>query len=140
MSNLQTQVDIAVRYAFDNGSSKASILRAMGTRDFYTVQKCLDRTEAVTKIEAEDSLRMMYSIDPETKQLWVRYDNHGPLQITEDAVFDIRVMDDNSTWFMAATPLWNEDYSVRNDAVAVLDGKQDGYYYEEAMAWLNGKL
>jgi predicted PP-loop superfamily ATPase len=30
LSNLQTQIDIAVRYAYDSGESKADILRAMG--------------------------------------------------------------------------------------------------------------
>jgi len=129
-----------VRYAFDNGASKSSILRAMGTKDFYTVQKCLDRTDAVNKIEAGDTLRTMYAMDDATGQMWVRYDNHGPLQITGDAVFDVRVLDDKTTWFMSASPLWNDDYSVRNDVVAALDGKQDGYYYEEAKAWLDGKL
>ena len=35
ISNLQTQVDIAVRYAHNSGASKSSILRAMGTKDFF---------------------------------------------------------------------------------------------------------
>jgi hypothetical protein len=37
---------------------------------------------------------------------------------------------------MARTPLWNEDFTVRNDVVAALDNRQDGYYYEEALAWV----
>jgi hypothetical protein len=38
--------------------------------------------------------------------------------------------------FSTVTPLWNEDYTVRNDVVAALDGVFDGEYYEEAAHWM----
>jgi hypothetical protein len=137
LSNLQTQVDIAIRYAYDSGESKASILRAMGTRDWKTLQACLDRTDAVTQIVGQDPLDKAYTIIDDT--LVATYNNHGPLDITGMGTFAIKKMGDGTTWFMAVDPLWNADYSVRNDVVAALDGKQDGYYYEEAMGWLNGR-
>lgn len=140
LRKLNSQLDIAIRYAYDDGHSKAEILRALGTKDFYTLKNSLERTQGVVEEVGVSPLDSVYSIDAVTRQLWVRYDAHGPMEITDDAVFDVKVMDDGSTWFMAATPLWSEDYTVRNDIVAALDGKQDGYYYEEALAWVNGKL
>jgi hypothetical protein len=137
LANLQTQVDIAIRYAYDSGESKASILRAMGTRDWKTLQSCLDRTEFVTELVGQDPLDKAYTIVDDT--LVVTYNNHGPLGITGMASFTIKKMDDGTTWFMGVDPLWNADYSVRNDVVAALDGKQDGYYYQEAMGWLDGR-
>lgn len=140
LRKLSSQLDIAIRYAYDDGHSKAEILRALGTKDFYTLKNSLERTQGVVEEAGVSPLDSVYSIDAITKQLWVRYDAHGPMEITDEAVFDVKVMDDGATWFMAATPLWSEDYAVRNDIVAALDGKQDGYYYEEALAWVNGKL
>ena len=138
ISNLQTQVDIAVRYAHNSGASKSSILRAMGTKDFYTLQHCLDRTQAVTEVIGTDPLDATYSLDGNV--LTVHYLNHGPVTIGGTASFDVKKMDDGTTWFMARDPLWTDDYTVRNHVVAALDGQQDGYYYTEAMAWLDGKL
>jgi hypothetical protein len=109
----------------------------MGTRDWKTLQACLDRTDAVTQIVGQDPLDKAYTIIDDT--LVATYSNHGPLDITGMGTFAIKKMGDGTTWFMAVDPLWNADYSVRNDVVAALDGKQDGYYYEEAMGWLDGR-
>jgi hypothetical protein len=48
LANIQTQMDIAVRYAFDAGESKADILRALGTKDYGTLNASLERTQGVT--------------------------------------------------------------------------------------------
>jgi hypothetical protein len=140
LRKLNGQLDIAIRYAYDDGHSKAEILRALGTKDFYTLKNSLERTQGVERIEGVNPLDSLYTYDPDGKRLFVSYVDHGPLKINGEAVFDVKVLDDNTTWFMAAVPLWSEDYSVRNDVVAALDGKQDGYYYEEALGWVNEKL
>jgi hypothetical protein len=49
----------------------------------------------------------------------------------------MKTLDDGKLFLIALDPLWNEDYTVRNDAVAFLDGKLDGFYYDEVVAWLN---
>ena len=134
--NLQTQVDIAVRYAFDSGASKADIQRALGTKDRNTLLKSLERTEGLVEVEGVDPLDNIYKFDPETGEFVAVYSNHGPLQITGSATFDFRILDDGTKWFMAKTPLWNEDFTVRNDVVAALDNKQAGDYYEEALEWV----
>lgn len=134
LANMQTQIDLAVRFAYNAGESKASIMRALGTKDFHTVAASLSRTEGAHEIVGDDPLASVYSLEDDV--LNVTYVNHGPSEVTGSASFDIKVLSDGSTMFATRDSLWNEDYTVKNNAVAVLDGKFDGYYYEEAKLWL----
>jgi len=133
LANLQTQIDIAVRFAVDAGEKKSDILRALGTKDYNTLKASLDRTQAVSEIVGVNPLNGVYSLDVDV--LTANYRNHGPNQITGMAKFFVKKMDDGSVWFMSLDSLWDDTYTVRNDAVAALDGKQDGFYYEEALGW-----
>ena len=139
LANLQTQVDIAVRYAHDAGATKSSILRSMGVKDFNTLTKSLERTEAGTEIVGVDPLDSVYSYNPETQELDVNYLNHGPDHIIGSARFTYREFDDGKKFFLSHEGLYNEDFTKRNDVVAVLDQKDYGFYYEEAIAWLATK-
>lgn len=139
LANLATQVDLAVRYAHDAGESKASIMRSLGTKDYHTLNASLERTLLVSEIVGDDPLDKVYDFDTEAGTLSVTYANHGPSAITGIAFFDVKKMDDGSTWFMSRNSLWNEDYTVRNEVVAALDGRQDGYYYDEAVRYVNGR-
>ena len=142
LTNLQTQVDIAVRYAFDAGESKAAIMRAMGTKDYNTMNSSLERTQGVARIVGADPLAdVYYFADTGDKQmLYVTYVNHGPDKFNGSASFDMKQLEDGRILLLSRDALWNEDYTVRNDAVAVLDGKTDGYYYEEAIEWVGLSL
>lgn len=133
LANLQTQVDIAVRIAYNNGESKAEILRALGTKDYHTLNASLERTEAVEEIVGENPLDKVYEFDGEL--LTVNYVNHGSASITGVAQFKMQRMVDGALFFHAVTPLWDETYTQKNHVVAALDGKQEGEYYEEAAAW-----
>jgi hypothetical protein len=139
LSNLQTQIDIAVRYAVDQGETKADVLRALGTKDYNTLKASLERTHAVAVIEGEDPLDSVYDYNEWDKSIFARYENHGPQGISGEATFDIKIMEDHTTWFMARDRLWNDNFTTKNEVVAALDNRQDGYYYEEALRWLNGK-
>lgn len=134
--SLQTQIDLAVRFAFEAGESKAEIMRSLGTKDYHTLNASLERTAGVTEIKGTDPLDSCYSFDLVTGELKVTYREHGPLRITGDATFEYRVLSDNTKWFMSKTPLWNEDFTVRNDVVAALDNRQEGDYYDEALYWV----
>lgn len=135
LSNLQTQVDVAVRYAYDSGESKAAIMRAMGTKDYNTMNASLVRTSAVSEVVGDDPLGDVYSRVGEA--LFVSYVNHGEDKLNGKSVFAIRTLDDGRIMLSADAPLWDETFTVRNDAVAVLDGRFDGKYYDEAVAWLS---
>lgn len=136
LSNLQTQVDVAVRYAYDSGESKANILRSMGTKDYGTLNASLGRTSGVSEVRGVDPLDSVYSWSLD--QLVVTYVNHGPKEYSGTAVFDVARLEDGTVMLWAETPLWDEDFKQRNDVVAVLDGKRDGFYYEEAVRWIGG--
>ena len=136
LANLQTQIDLSVRFAFEAGESKAEIMRSLGTKDYHTLNASLERTSGVTEVRGVNPLDQCYTFDLVTGELNVTYDSHGPELVTGTATLDYRILDDGTKWFMARTPLWNDDYTVRNDVVAALDNKQDGYYYDEAVAWV----
>ena len=139
LANLQTQLDIAVRYAVDAGESKASILRALGTKDYGTINSSLERTQGVAEVVGADPLAGVYVLDVNADGedvLIVNWAGHGVEKYNGYAVFTIKQVDDGKVLLLADRPLWNEDYTVRNDAVALLDGKTDGFYYEEVVEWL----
>jgi hypothetical protein len=136
LSNLQTQIDIAVRYAVDAGESKAGILRALGTKDYGTINASLERTQGVARMVGADPLADVYRIVDNI--LYVDYVNHGTEKFNGNAAFDIKHLDGGKILLLAIDgKLWSEDLTTRNDAVAVLDGKLDGFYYEEVIAWLS---
>lgn len=139
LSNLQTQVDIAVRYAFDSGESKAAILRALGTKDYGTLNASLGRTDAVAEIAGRDWLNDSYQLIDNGKYLMVEYQEHGTRQIDGVATFEVITTVDGRTLFSSVTPLWNDDYTIRNDVVGVLDGQFDNEYYYEAISWIRSQ-
>jgi hypothetical protein len=135
LSNMQTQIDIAVRYAYDSGESKADILRAMGTKFYGAVNESLERTNGVAEVVGDDPYNQIFTMmDSET--VVVSYDKHGPKGYSGEASFTIKKLDDGSYLFLSLDPLWSDDYRVRNDVVAVLDGVKDGFYYEELVEWI----
>lgn len=135
LANLQTQIDIAVRYATDAGESKADILRSLGTKDYGTINASLERTRGVAEAIGNDPLSDVYELSPENI-LFVTYVNHGPDRLNGSTNFAVTYWDDGTLFLSGTGKLWNSDYTVRNDAVAVLDGKTDGYYYDEVRDWL----
>lgn len=137
LSNMQTQLDLAVRYAYDQGHSKGQILSAMGAKYYGIVNDSLARTEGVAEVEGVDPLDGVYSFDGEV--LSVRYDKHGPREITGEAQFTYKNFTDGEM-FLSLTPPYSEDFSVRNEVVGALDQRMDGFYYEEALEWLHVKL
>lgn len=136
LANMQTRVDLAVRYAYDNGHSKAQILQAMGSKYYGIVNDSLERTEGVDEVKGIHPLASVYHLDMETMTLTVRYDNHGPDMISGEATFTYKVLDDGTEIFFSEDSLWNEDYTKRNDVVTALHNRTDGFYYEEALQWV----
>lgn len=135
LANLQTQIDIAVRYAYDSGESKRDIGRALGTSNYNTINESLERTSGVAEVVGDDPYNEMFSMmDSET--VVVSYDNHGPSRYSGEASFTVKKLDDGSYLFLSLDPLWSDDYRTRNDVVAVLDGVKDGFYYEELCEWI----
>lgn len=134
LANLQTQIDIAVRYAYDSGETKANILRSLGTKNFATVAESLERTSGVTELIGDGPYSWS---DKDT--VTVSYDNYGPNGYSGEASFLVKKLDDGRYLFLAFDPLWSDDYKVRNDVVAAIDGKTDGFYHEDLVSWISQK-
>jgi hypothetical protein len=138
LSNLQTQIDIAVRYAVDSGESKADVLRALGTKDYATINSSLERTRGVSEVVGVNPLDRVYSLAvvDGVERLTANYVDHGSMRYTGDALFTVKRLDDGEVLFLSETPLWSDDYTKRNDVVVALDGRSDGEYYYEASEWV----
>jgi hypothetical protein len=119
----------------DAGESKAAILRALGTKDYGTINASLERTQGVAEVVGADPLGDVYSIFDNV--LYVNWHNHGSEKYNGRATFDVKRLDDGKVLLIGREPLWNDDYTVRNDAIALLDGRTDGFYYEEAVSWID---
>jgi len=131
LANLRTQIDIAVRYAYDSGETRANICRSLGTKDYGTVSRSLERTSNVVELMGDSPYSWS---DKDT--VTVSYDKHGPSEYSGEASFLVKKLDDGRYLFLAFDPLWSDDYKVRNDVVAAIDGKTDGFYYEELSQWI----
>lgn len=136
LNNLQARLDVAVRFAYEQGHSKGEITRAMGAKYYGIVNDSLERTDGISEAVGIDPLDSVYEFDVESGVLSVNYVDHGPNHITGSAEFQFKILDDGSKWLFSKTPLWSEDYRTKNEVVASLDNRQDGYYYEEALQWL----
>ena len=142
LQNLQTQIDLTVRYAVDSGESKAAVLRALGTKDYATLNACLERTGGFTEITGTDPLtNVYYFADTGDKQiLYVTYVDHGPDKFNGSASFNVKTLEDGRILLLAIDgKLWSDDLKTRNDVIAVLDGRTDGFYYEEAVNWVSAQ-
>tara|TARA_R110000823_G_scaffold136000_1_gene265277 strand:+ start:51 stop:572 length:522 start_codon:yes stop_codon:yes gene_type:complete len=137
LANLNTQIDIAVRFATEAGESKAAILRALGTKDYGTINASLQRTQGVTDIVGVNELDEVYSLASDV--LTVRYVGHGEKNITGTATFNTSWFDSESLFLQGNESLWNHTFTVRNDVIANLDGVNSGEYYEEVKTWLKEK-
>jgi len=137
LGNLQTQLDIAIRYAVDSGESKADILRALGTSSYNTIYESLGRTSSVSEVVGIDPLDNAYRLEGDT--LHVTYNSHGPSGYSGFADFQVKRFDDGRLMLLSLSPLYNEDYSIRNDVVASLDQKTEGFYFDEVCEWLKSK-
>lgn len=136
LSSIQTQIDIAIRYAYDSGEKKRDILRALGTSNYNTINESLERTSTVAEFVGDDPYAQVFTMMGDDVVV-VNYDNHGPKGYSGEASFTIKKLDDGSYLFLSLDPLWSDDYRVRNDVVAVLDGVKDGFYYEELSEWIS---
>jgi HPt (histidine-containing phosphotransfer) domain-containing protein len=137
LSNLNTQIDIAVRLATDAGESKAAILRALGTKDYGTINASLQRTQGVADIVGVNELDQVYSTVDDV--LTVQYISHGSKNLTGKAAFSFSWFDPERLFLQGRDSLWNHTFTVRNDVIANLDGVMQGEYYEEVKAWLKEK-
>jgi hypothetical protein len=133
LAEADTALAVAAGQAFRAGTAKAAIGRALGSKDYNTYNDYITRGFDLTAgVESDTSATgASFSIDDEYV-VTVSYDGQ---------VADFTTMSDDEglLYARAITPLWNEDYSVRNEVVNKLDLAYDGELYEEFIAFVNSK-
>lgn len=114
----QSSIDHLVARAAAEGATLGQIKRAYGTKDHRTVANIVQakraEIEALREAKADEQLRSdWFAIE----------DNGVTVKVGEhEALFTYTYVDDE-VMFVTEEPLWNGDFTVRNEAVALLDGK-----------------
>lgn len=116
----QANIEAIVVKAAAEGATTGQLKRAYGTKDHRTITDILQRRgaeiEALTKAKAEKAA----GTD------WFTITDDGIVVIIEGstALFTYTYVD-NEVMLTTSTPLWNEDFTERNEAVALLDGQSE---------------
>lgn len=116
----QSNIEHLVVKAAALGATTGQIKRAYGTKDHRTVADILTRRAA--EIEA---MRKRKS-DEEAQNDWFTVTDAGILITVGEssALFTLVEVDDEKMLTTEAS-LWNEDYTIRNEAVALFDGQSE---------------
>lgn len=127
---VRLELDLAVREAYDDGNLKEWIKKAYDTRDFNTIQKILDRTPSTRAVIEEAEVQAAYSL--ENGALVVNYVDHGPENANGTAIFEVIDLGEDESPLLSYVGGPGDG----GDALRFLDGRDEGYYYEEAIEWL----
>lgn len=122
----------AVRDAFDDGNKIEWIKRAYDTKDFNTIKRLLDLVPSTRAVEEEAEQKNRYQISDEG-DLVVQYESYGPDNITGYGWFEVVELGEGEI-------LLNENAgsgpSTDDDVMRVLDGRDEGFYFEDAVRFL----
>ncbi|AGY47118.1 hypothetical protein CN1A_9 [Clavibacter phage CN1A] len=130
-----TVLDLRIREAVEAGDRVSDIMRAFPTRDRHTITKSLSRTEGITADAPASEYSSRYQLVDET--LFVNYTSFGPDEITATAQFTVERWEDG-TFFLRA--LDGDGFIGYDNTITQLDGETDGFYYEDATAFLRGEF
>lgn len=126
-------IDTLIFTAAAEGASTGQIKRAYGTKDHRTISERLKAHAA--EIEA---IRARKVNDIGEMPEWLRVDGDQvvvDLPSCETVLFDVvPLADGEKVMFMTNTPLWSDDYTEKNEAVELLDGKTEGESEEASVA------
>lgn len=116
----QASIEHLVVKAMAEGATLGQVKRAYGTKDHRTIATIV--TARAAEIEALQNAKR----EEKVKTGWFKVVDDLILVEREDgaARFTWTEVDDK-IMFTTEEPLWNEDYTVRNEAVALLDGKTE---------------
>ena len=123
----QANIEHLVAKAAAEGGTTGQIKRAYGTKDHRTVADILARRASEIK-----ALRNA-EIEKQNDTSWFNFTDDGVLARIggSEALFTYVYVDDEMM-LTTETPLWNDDFTQRNEAVALLDGKTEDDSIEAA--------
>lgn len=125
---LEVQLDRAVRDAKDADCKIAWIQEAYPTQDYGTIRRILDRTPSVVAARAEAEVAERYRWH-EDETVTVTYHNFGPENVSGVADFEYVTLDEGMPMLSSV------ETDEGNDVIRVLDGRLDGFYYDDMLDW-----
>jgi len=126
-----TVLDLRIREAVEAGDRVSDVMRAYPTRDRHTILKSLSRTEGITADAPVSEYSNRYRLNDDT--LFVNYVSFGPSELTANALFTVERWQDGTFFLTAIDVDGLGDYT---DTITQLDGETDGFYYDDATAFL----
>lgn len=127
----QASIDHLVAKAMAEGATLGQVKRAYGTKDHRTVANIVASRAA--EIEAIRQSRI--TAKAKTQDWFVLDAEDGTAVITigeHQAVYAWFIVD-GEYMFTTEVPLWNDDFTIKNEAVALLDGKTESESEEAAI-------
>lgn len=115
----------AVAEAIRDGSKKAAIGRAIGTKDYNTYNAYIKRALNVMPTGSKTASGAV--IEQHGAFLYVEYNGWH-------ADFTVAKLD-GGIIFSTGESLWNDDYSQKNEVVDLLDVRDDTWLYDEVLDW-----
>src|SRR5690606_33274713 len=116
----QASIEHIIVRAVANGATIGQIKKAYGTKDHRTIASIV--TARSNEIEAVRKAAVEKKPAPDWFEL---HDGRATVIVGNDtADFEWSEVD-GSMMFFTDTPLWNDDFTIRNEAVALLDGKTE---------------
>lgn len=114
-------IELLIVAARAEGATLGQIKKAYGTKDHRTISDVIARREADVEAaklaanEEQPKAREWFKLEEDVVQATL----HGQqAELTWSTV-------DGNIMLLSDTPLWNEDFTIRNEAVAALDGKTE---------------
>ena len=123
----QANIEHLVAKAAAAGGTTGQIKRAYGTKDHRTVADILARRASEIK-----ALRNA-EVEKQNDTSWFTFTDDGiSVRIGDSEALFTYVYVDDQMMLTTETPMWNDDFTQRNEAVALLDGKTEDDSIEAA--------
>lgn len=116
----QASIEHIIVRAMANGATIGQVKKAYGTKDHRTIATIV--TARADEIEAVRRAAVEKKPAPNWFEL---YDGHATVTVGNDSADFEWSEVDGDIMFFSGTPLWNDDFTIRNEAVALLDGKTE---------------
>lgn len=125
----QASIDHLVAKAMAEGATLGQVKRAYGTKDHRTIANIVASRAA--EIEAIRQSRITAKAKTDD---WFQLDEaEAYVTIGEHRAYFTWSEVDGEYMFTTDAPLWNDDYTIKNEAVALLDGKTESESEEAAI-------
>jgi len=119
----QASIEHIVVKAMAEGATLGQVKKAYGTKDHRTISTIVAARAA--EIEAVREAQAQQAKPAEAEEWFILGMEHVTVFLGEAKATFTWSEVDGLLMFSTVEPLWNDDYTIRNEAVALLDGKTE---------------